>query len=130
MTRTRGDRGEVLVAALLRFGLVVGLPAVLCLDVGQLAYARFSTADQAAVAARAASAQWQRSGDVLAAYAAAGGALPDRREAVEPDSFSIARDGTVSLTLARTLHPVLLSRLGTPRSWTHLRESGRAGPPS
>jgi hypothetical protein len=129
VTRLRGDRGEALVGVLVRF-LLLALTAVTVLDLGQVAYGRFAAADQATAAARAAAAQWQRSGNVVAAYTAAVETLPDARDTVEAGTFSVTRDGTVSLTLSRTLHPFVLSRLGPTRSWGHVRETASARPPS
>lgn len=116
-------RGGVRLGTAAQVCLLVGLPALVTLDVGRLGYARLTAADHATNAALAASAQWQHSPDVVAAYRAAVGTLPSDGEAVEPSSFSVSPNGTVSLTLSRTMHPLLLSRLGTPRSWAHLRQS-------
>lgn len=86
--------------------LVVGLVAF---DGVAVLVASLGVQDEAQRAARAASSAYVQSGSAASAYEAAEADLSNR-SGITPGSFSVAKDGTVSLEVERTASTLFLHR--------------------
>lgn len=121
MTRVHGDRGDIVLGWLTKLVVVLALFGVLAFDLVALGVGRLKAEDRAAAAARAAVSSWSSSKDVQAAYEAAlaqvaedGGALEDT---IDPSTFTVAPDGTVTLTLEHTATTLVVEKVSPARRW-------------
>lgn len=104
---------------------VVGLFAF---DGIALVAARFTAADQAQTAAVAAADSWAQTKDVQKAYNAAVTATASSGDLIETKSFTVATDGTVSLTLHREATTLLLHHVSALRHWADATQTAKGRP--
>lgn len=128
-TRGAGDRGDIVLGWLLRLAVGLGLVGVLAFDGISLVTARFQTADAAASAARAAADAYHSSHSVQGAYDAAYAQVASADETVGTRDFRIGPDGSVTLTVTRIAHTLVLHTLGPLRGWARVTATGSGAPP-
>jgi hypothetical protein len=124
------DLGGIVTGWLTRIvviGAVVGLAGF---DGLSLVTTRLDLIDEGKQAARAGSSTWRATPNIQAAYnsAARDAAESNSLNVVHTDSFTVARDDTVSLRIDREATTLLLHRIKPLRQWTLVREdvSGRS----
>lgn len=126
------DRGDIVLGWLTRVSLVLALLGVVTFDAVAVGVAAVTVQDDAATAARAASAEFSRSPSVQGAYDAAVRAATEAHpgNGIDPASFTVARDATVRLRVHRQADSLLLLRVPWLRDWTNVEGEGlgRAGP--
>lgn len=111
---------------LMRLTVTLAVLGVLAFDGISLGVARLSAADDASVAARAASGVWSQTRDVQAAYDAAvtSAVQADPANSVPPSSFTAAPDGTVTLSVHRTARTLVVRHIGWVRDWAEVSRTG------
>lgn len=124
------DRGDIVLGWLTRLVLVLSVLGVIGFDLVSLASARFQAEDHAQSAARAASSAYQGLGDLQAAYDAAYAEVAPHGDTIEAPSFTVAPDGTVTLTLHRLAPTLLVEKLAALRGWADVRRTVSAAPRS
>ena len=103
------DRGGIVLGWLTKLVVVLSLIGLVGFDLVSLGASRLRAEDSAQSAARVAVQAWTGPNDLQAAYdAALAEVLPDGHS-IDPASFVVAPDGSVTLTL-RTTAPTLLIR--------------------
>jgi len=117
--RARSDRGGIVLGWLVRLVVVmvaVGLPAF---DGLSILAANVRVQDDADTAASAASEAYREAPDAQQALLAAEDSVADRSTTtVEPGSFSVTPDGTVTLSVERTASTLLVRRVDRISSWS------------
>jgi hypothetical protein len=129
----RGDRGDIVLGWLTKLVVVLALVGVTGFDLVALAVGRLQAEDRAAAAANAAVSAWgSGSKDVQAVYDAALSRLAEDgdggADTIDPASFTVAPDGTVTLTLTHTAPTLLLEKVSAVRSWATSRVTTSARP--
>ena len=124
------DSGSIVLGWLTKLVVLFAVLGVLAFDGVQLVVAHFGAADDATTAANAAADAFKQTHDVQKAYNAAVVALTNDKDSVETKTFSIAADGTVTLTVDRTPTTLWMHRFGAFKSWVAIHESGSASPAS
>ncbi len=121
------DRGDIVLSWLTRLTVIMALVGVALFDAISVGTTSASVADQGASAALAASATWDETHDVQAAYnsAAALAAEQNPLNKLDPKSFSIEADGTVHLTVSRNAKTLVLYRWGRTAKWTHVSQQAK-----
>lgn len=119
-----GDRGSIVVGWLTKLVVLFALGGVLAYDGVLLVVANFGVADDAAVAANAASESYTGSKDVRRAYDAAVLAVEGKGDTVEAETFEIDSAGNVTLYVSRSLATLWMHRIGPVKKWTVVRQSG------
>lgn len=121
MERVRGDRGDIVLGWLTKLVVVLAVLGVIGFDLVALGVGRLQAEDRATAAARAAAGAWSGDKDVQAAYEAAlarlaeeGGGVDDT---IDPGSFTVAPDGTVTLTLRHTAPTLIIEKVAKARPW-------------
>lgn len=109
---------------LTRIVVVLAVLGVVGYDAISVAVAHVDATDLANRAANAASAQWQASHDIHAAYDAAAEVAATSGATVLTGAFSAETDGTVELTVRKQATTVLLDRIGPLRSWATVSAHG------
>ena len=108
------DRGDIVLGWLTRLTVIMALVGVALFDAISVGTTTASVADQGTTAALEASATWDQTKNVQAAYDAAltsaTGSNPLNE--LDPKTFSIDADGTVHLTLARDAKTLVLYHWG------------------
>lgn len=122
------DSGGVVLGWLVRLAAILGVVGVLAFDGISLGVARLSAADDASTAARVAGATWSQTGSIQAAYDTAVTSATEASPAnsVPPSAFTVAPDGTVTLTVHRTAHTLVVRHVGWVRGWADVFEIGTA----
>lgn len=137
MTRTSSaraadrERGDIVLGWLTRLTVTLGLLGLVGFDLLSLGVGRLQVEDRASSAARAAQTAYAGGRDVQQAYDAAVRQLADDgagADQVDPASFSVAQDGTVTLTVRHRARTLLLDRTSATRSWTLSRATASAAP--
>jgi hypothetical protein len=128
-----GDRGDIVLGWLTRLVVALAVAGVIGFDLVALGVGRLQAEDRAAAAADAAVSTWSGgSKDVQAAYDAALARLAeDGGEAVDtidPTTFTVAPDGTVTLTLEHTAPTLIVEKLSAARAWATSRVTTSARP--
>jgi hypothetical protein len=128
-----GDRGDIVLGWLTRLVVALAVAGVIGFDLVALGVGRLQAEDRAAAAADAAVSTWSGgSKDVQAAYDAALAHLAeDGGEAVDtidPTTFTVAPDGTVTLTLEHTAPTLIVEKLSAARAWATSRVTTSARP--
>ncbi|MFZ5872199.1 MAG: hypothetical protein ACOYXW_16925 [Actinomycetota bacterium] len=120
--RSRDD-GGIVVGWLTKIVVVVGLVGVLAFDAISIGVSRLAVEDAGALAAREASTEVSRSGDVQAAYAAAvtTAAEANPLNEVPPEAFEALPDGGVRLTVAREATTFVVHRVAWIADWARVR---------
>jgi Flp pilus assembly protein TadG len=122
------DSGSIVVGWLAKLVVFFSLLGFLAFDGFTVIVATFDASDDAATAARAAADAFQSSKSVQGAYDAAVTALDGKPDVVETKTFSVAQDGTVTLTVDRHPRTLWMERLGVTRGMTHVSQSGTGKP--
>ena len=103
------DRGGIVLGWLTKLAVVLSLVGLVGFDLVSLGASRLRAEDSAQAAAGAAVQAWTGPKDLQAAYDAALAEVLTDGHSIDPASFTVAPDGTVTLTLSSTA-PTLLVR--------------------
>lgn len=129
--RGSGDRGDIVLGWLTRLTVILGLVGLVGFDLISLGVGRLATEDAAQSAAGAAVRSWEDAQNVQRAYEAALSEIDPGSGldiGIPPDSFSIAPDGAVTLTLERTAATMLVEKVPPIRSWATARATVTRSP--
>jgi hypothetical protein len=126
-----GDRGDIVLGWLVRLTLVLGALGLMAFDLIALGVGRMQTEDRAMSAARAAVSTWSDTKDVQKAYDAALARVheKDPLDAIDPTSFRIGEDGSVTLTLEHTSPTLVVEKVSLTRDWATARSTVTSHPP-
>ena len=127
---TLDDRGDIVLGWLTKLVVVLAVLGVVGFDLISLGTARFQAEDHAQSAVRAASAAYRTPADLQAAYDAAYAEVVEHGDTIDATTFSVAPDGTVTLTLRRTAPTLLVEKLGPVRDWADVSRTVSARPAS
>lgn len=118
-----GDTGGIVLGWLTKVVVVVGLVGVVAFDAISIGVSRLSVEDAGALAAREASTDLTRTGNVQTAYAAALAAATDANPANEipPTAFEVLADGSVRLVVERDATTFVVRRIGWVEDWARVR---------
>ena len=125
MSGLSGDRGDIIVGWFAKIAVVLAIVGVLGFEATSIGVAHVQTADLAKSAARAGSREWQRSKDIQRAYDAAEAVALAEAGTVDPKSFKVDPDATVTLTVEKEASTLLLYRVGATKKWTKIRETAQ-----
>jgi hypothetical protein len=115
------ERGTIILGWLTKIALVIVVVAIPSFDAVSVGVARVGASDTAQNAAITGSDVWRTSkGDVQKAYEAAVGYAADHGATIAPEQFSVAPDGTVTVTVERTATTLVFYRIGASKKWTHI----------
>ena len=117
MTSARNDAGGVIVGYFTKIALVLSVFAVVSFDAVSVGVAKMSAEDNAQEAARAGAESWSNRHDEAAAYTAAVRAAAEHDAEIDPTSFAIAEDGTVTVTLTKEATTLLIYRVKKTQKW-------------
>ena len=126
----RGDAGAIVMGWLVKIALILTIVGISAFDAVAVGSAHLTTTDDANAAASAASADYQTSHNVQSALSAAQGAITNTSEVLDPKSFSIAPDGTATLTIERKVTTLVMYRIGPLKKYTVVKVRGSAPPPT
>lgn len=121
-----GDRGDIVVGWLTKLVVAIALIGVCAFEVVSIAVTKVSTKDDATTAAFEASQNWFDNRDVQQAYDTAEAYAQEHGGSIDPEKFSIADDGRVTLTIRKEATSLVLSRIGSAEKWLVVEESGDA----
>jgi hypothetical protein len=124
------DRGDVVLGWLTRIAAVLALVGIAVFEAVSIAVTHVNAKDMATNAAFEASDEWFKTGDADRAYHAASAYVVERGGELRPEEFSLAPDGTATVTVRRSATSVLLYRFGATEEWLDVAEqaSGKASP--
>ena len=114
------DRGDIVLGWLTKLVAVLAVFGVLGFDAISLGAARFQAEDHAQVAVRAAAESYRTGKDLQAAYDAAVAEVVEHGDTIDPQTFSVAPDGTVTLTLLRIAPTMVIEKIGPARDWAKM----------
>src|SRR5688500_4889246 len=114
------DRGDIVLGWLTKVVAVLAVLGVIGFDAISLGAARFQAEDHAQLAARAAAETYKSGKDLQAAYDAALAEVLEHGDSIDPQTFSVAPDGTVTLTLLRVAPTMIVERIGPVRDWANM----------
>ena len=127
-----GDTGGIVLGWLTKVVVVVALVGVVAFDAISIGVSRLSVEDAGALAAREASTDLARTGDVQSAYVTALAAATDAHPANEiaATAFEVLADGSVRLVVERDATTFVVRRIGWVEDWAHVRAqaTGKALP--
>ena len=127
--RPSGDSGSIVLGWLTRLVLVLSLVGLVGFDGISLVVAKYTAADRATTAARAAAEACQSSkGDVQKAYDAAYAVALEFGDAVDTEGFSCAPTGAVALTYHHEAATLLVEKVGPLKHLTDQSATGEAAP--
>ena len=115
-----GDRGDIVLGWLTKLVVTLGVLGVIGFDLVSLGAARFQAEDHAQSAARAANESWKSAKDLQAAYDAAVAEVAEHGDTIDPQTFTVGADGSITLTLHRTASTMVVEKIGPARSWTEV----------
>lgn len=130
MNRVGGDRGDIVLGWLTRLTVTLAVLGLVLFDGVSLVAARFQAADAAGLAARAAAEEFRASKDVQKAYDAAYAEVAEDGDTVGTQDFSVAPDGTVSLSVTRVASTLVLEKVAPLRRYTEATATGSGRPSS
>jgi hypothetical protein len=120
----RNDTGAVVVGYFTKIALVLVLFSVVCFDAVSVGVARIGVEDTARSAAVEAAEMYVGSHSVAQAYQAAADYAGQHGATVDPKSFSVAPDGTVTLRVDKEATTLLLYRTKKTTKWAHVAATG------
>lgn len=120
------DRGDIVLGWLTKVVAVLAVLGVLGFDAISLGAARFQAEDHAQLAARAAAETYRSGKDLQAAYDAAVSEVLEHGDTIDPQTFTVAEDGTVTLTLLRVAPTMLLEKIGPAKDWARMTSTASA----
>ncbi len=126
----RGDRGDIVLGWLSKLVVTLAVLGVIAFDLISLGTARFQAEDHAQNAVRAASEVYRTPNDLQAAYDAAYAVVAEHGDTIDPQTFSVAADGRITLTLHRTAATMLVEKIGPLRPWADVERTVSARPAS
>ena len=115
---------------LVKIALALTIFGVSAFDTIACASAHLTTTDDANTAASAAYAEYQTSHNVQSALSAAQDTITNSSEVLDPKSFSIAPDGSATLTIERKVTTLVMYRIGPLKKYTDLKVVGQAPAPT
>lgn len=126
-----GDRGDIVLGWLTKITVVLAVLGLVAFDALSLAVGRLQVEDRGNSAARAAVTTYATTSDAQHAYetALARIAESDPTDTVDPASFSVAQDGTVTFTLEHTAPTMLVHKVGPLRDLATSRVTVSNSPP-
>ena len=116
----RNDRGGVIVGYFTKIALVLSVFSLLCFDAVSVGTARIGVEDTAKGAARAAAEQYNETHNPATAYSAAVRYADEHDAKVDKKSFTVADDGTVSVTVSQEATTLLVFRIKKTAKWAHV----------
>jgi hypothetical protein len=121
------DRGGIVIGWLAKIAVVFAVAGFVLFDAISVGSTMATVSDQGASAAREASAVWDGTKDVQAAYNAAVQTAieQDPENVVTPKGFSIDADGTVQLRISREARTLILFRWERTRKWAVVTREAR-----
>jgi hypothetical protein len=121
------DRGDIVLGWLTRLTVVMAVLGVALFDAISVGTTSASVADQGTTAALAASATWDETKDIQAAFdsAVASATEQNPENELDPKGFSIDADGTVHLTVSRDAKTLVLYRWGRSAKWAHVSQDAK-----
>ena len=114
------DRGDIVLGWLTKVVAVLAVLGVLGFDAISLGAARFQAEDHAQIAVRVAAESYRTGKDLQAAYDAAVAEVVEHGDTIDPQTFSVDPDGTVTLTLLRVAPTMVLEKIGPVRDWANM----------
>ena len=114
----RDDRGDIVLGWLTRLTVVLAILGVIGFDLVSVGAGHLAAEDQAQDAARAAVTSFRADQDVQRAYEAAlADTLEDGKvgDSIDPATFSVAEDGSVTLTLQHVSPTLLVEKIAPLR---------------
>lgn len=125
-----GDSGGIVVGWIVKIVVVVGLVGVALFDAISIGVSRLSVEDAGALAAREASTDLLRTGDLQLAYAAAVSAATDANplNEVPPSSFHALPDGSVQLVVSRQATTFVVRHIDWVAGWADVRAQATGKP--
>lgn len=123
------DQGSIVAGWLAKLVVFLAIAGFLAYDVVAVGVANVRAANDATTAASAAADVFKTTKDVQKAYDAASALVQGNGETVETKTFTIDKSGAVTLTVDKEPHSLWMRHLGPTRKWTHVHQSGTAGPP-
>ena len=121
--RVTSDRGDIVLGWLTKLVVILSLLGVVGFDLASLASTRFQAEDHAQSAARAAARAWTGPATLQAAYDAAVAEVVEHGDTIDPQSFSVRPDGTVTLTLLRTAPTLVVEKVPPLKEFTEVRRT-------
>ena len=125
-----GDRGDIVLGWLTKLVGTLAVLGVLGFDLISLGAARYQAEDHAQAAVRAASERFDTAKDLQAAYDAAVAEVARHGDTIDPQTFTVAPDGAVTLTLRRTAPTMVVEKIGPARAWAEIDTTVTARPAS
>ena len=129
-SRGYGDRGDIVLSWLTKIVVIFGLAGIVFFDAVSIGVTASSLADQGSFAAREASARWQATGNLQAAYDTALEVAVESNalNTVDTSTFRVDEDDRVHLTIAREATTLVLYRWDRTAKWAQLEQevSGRS----
>jgi hypothetical protein len=124
------DRGDIVLGWLTKLMVTLSVLGLVGFDLIALGVNRVQAEDRAATAARAAASSPDAAKDVQQAYDAAVASLAEdeSEHRVDPESFHVAEDGSVTVTVERTTTTLLVERVGPLRDWATATGTATARP--
>ena len=122
------DRGDIVLGWLTKLVVVLGVLGVIGFDAISLGTARFQAEDHAQAAVRAAHESYRSTKNVQAAYEAALAEVAPHGDTIAPETFTIAPNGEISLTLHRTAATMIVEKVGPIRDWAEVETTVSARP--
>lgn len=121
------DNGGIVTGWLTKIALVLAVVGFVLFDAISVASTTATVSDQGASAAREASAVWDGTKDVQAAYNAAVETATEQNaeNVVTPKGFRIDADGTVHLRISREAKTLILFRWERTRKWAEVHREAR-----
>jgi hypothetical protein len=123
-----GDRGDIVLGWLTKLVATLAVLGVVGFDLVSLGAARFQAEDHAQAAVRAASSTWAGSKDLQAAYESALAEVAQHGDRIDPQTFTIASDGAITLTLQRTASTFVVEKIGPLRDLAQVSTTVSARP--
>jgi hypothetical protein len=124
------DRGDLVLAWLIKLSVTLAVIGLLLFDGVSIVVAKVGVQDDASLAAREAADAADRGADVQGAYDAAVEALADQASpsVVETSTFTIAPDGSATVTTTRTASTFFLKHIGLLDEWVKASATATAAP--
>ena len=124
------DRGDLVLAWLIKLSVTLAVIGLLLFDGVSIVVAKVGVQDDASLAAREAADAADRGADVQGAYDAAVEALADQASpsVVETSTFTIAPDGSATVTTTRTASTFFLKHVGLLDEWVKASATATAAP--
>jgi hypothetical protein len=109
------DRGDIVLGWLTKLVATLAVLGVIGFDLISLGTARFQAEDHALAGVRAANDAYKASPNVQVAYDAALAEVVEHGDTIDPQTFAIGPDGTITLTLHRTAPTMVVEKVAPLR---------------